>query len=277
MTLRPLSVPIIVQPPTVAGSQVEWFRSGVEKQMRGSGFGACHCELTCKYLSDAYNASALFVIRGFTEYHGVFVSDSTWDRPAGSSVDKHTASPLDHRQWYGQPVDPKMQVEDADITWIRHALPVATYMRNQYDLRNTGRESDRPKRFAAAVDAIYDCRYDDSLESILRHLWAGIETFFSGSKQNVLSTLAMRCALVLGREYRERMRVYDKVRELYQVRCAVVHDLTSRECAEDKLRTASRGSFELLRDLLTTQLDKDGSLANEDLLKVLLSAPSIAD
>ena len=246
---------------------------------------ACTCEIGSAKDSDrspgydtlnrAWLASALLVLRGFSQHVCLACSSYSWSAIAG-----HQARTSDvfaqqliregvdaavyrsERQlppFHGNLLDYHLQilgvggyrqdpVNEADAEWCQTHF--ATF--------NTLAAESAQFRFA--LKGAVDWRYAIDLRSAIARIWSAIEALF-GLNSELTYRMSVYAASLLETRGEARKTRYDSVRRLYTLRSKAVH---GGQILEDDLKSATRESFSLLRELILLTIERGHVLGSDD-------------
>lgn len=246
---------------------------------------ACTCEIESAKDSDtssgydtlnrAWLASALLVLRGFSQHVCLACSSYSWSTIAG-----HQARTSDvFRQqliregveaavyrsernlppFHGNLLDYHLQilavggsrqdpVNEADAEWFQTHF--ATF-------NTLAAES---ARFRFALEGAVDWRYAIDLRSAIARIWSAIEALFRLSSE-LSYRLSLYAASLLEPRGEARKTRYESVRRLYDLRSKAVH---GGQILEDDLKSATRESFSLLQALILLTIEKGHVLGTDD-------------
>ena len=280
LTLRPLESQISVFDLAAAGA-VGFREWAVLEPMAES----CSCEIESAKdsevvpgydaLNRAWLASALLVLRGFTNHLSVACSSYTWDTIAGHQ--KRTSYTFGE-QLRGEGVNTSVFNSNRELPPFKGGLldyhmrtfvadlerddPVndtdAEWVRDRYPLVNDLAADDN--RFRFALEAAVDWRYTQEMRSAIARIWSGIEAFFGINSELVYRISLMSASLLEQRGDRRKLR-FESVRKLYALRSKAVH---GEPLSPEILQSAMSDSFHLLRDLLLVAIGKGRALGKDD-------------
>ncbi len=97
----------------------------------------------------------------------------------------------------------------------------------------------------------FDSQYEDRSESDkLLDVLIGLEALYSGEPQDLTYRLAMRCAKHLGKSSDDREKIYNCLKDAYNIRSDIVHGRkdTVEECSKFK-KSTWRSAAEMLQEL----------------------------
>ena len=245
----------------------------------------CTCEIESAEDSDtspgddtlnrAWLASALLVLRGFSQHVCLACSSYSWSTIAGHQArtsdvfrqqliregveaavyrsERHLppfhGNLLDHHLQTlsvgGSRQDP---VNEADAEWCQTHF--ATF-------NTLAAESDR---FRFALEGAMDWRYAIDLRSAIARIWSAIEGIF-GSDAGSSYRMSLFAASLLEPRGEARKTRFASVGGLYRVRSKAVH---GEHILEDNLKRATRESISLLQELILLTIEKGHVLGRDD-------------
>ncbi len=224
-------------------------------------------------LNRVWLASALLTLRGFNCL-GLACNAYSWDwiagrqrtaagivRPEGPCGPKDLPSfeggLLDFHlnmwtaQVKGTPVKKDFTKDDAD--WVFQYFNIFNKLAN-------GSVS-----FSLALEAAIDWRFYKERRSAISRIWAGIEAIF-GMNSELKYRLSLLSASLLCTRGEERLRKFEAVKKLYDVRSKAVH---GEDLPQDKLHIAMVDSYNLLRDLIISTAEQGHALSEKDFNKAI--------
>ncbi len=280
ISLRPLSEPLSVFDLAAAGAA--GFRGWAVLEPVAA---SCTCEIETvrdadvspgyDTLNRTWLASALLVLRGFTNHLCVACSSYSWNEVAGHQkrtapifhqplVDEgpHEAvysSKRDLPKFHGDLLDFHLniivntasrtdEISETDAVWIR----------KNFDTFDRLAANSEPFRFA--LESSIDWRYAKDARSAVARLWSGIEAIFGISSELVYRISLLSASLLVSRGT-ERKEKFHEVKQLYGLRSKAVH---GAKMTDDKMADAVNGSFQLLADLLLLAVERGHSLSQDD-------------
>ena len=245
----------------------------------------CTCEIESAKDSDtppgydtlnrAWLASALLVLRGFSQHVCLACSSYSWSTIAGHQARTSDVFPqqliregveaavyrserhlppfhgnlLDyHLQTLAVGVSRQDPVNEADAEWCQTHF--ATF-------NTLAAESDR---FRFALEGAMDWRYAIDLRSAIARIWSAIEALFRLNTELVYRMSLLAASLLEPRGEARKTR-FASVRRLYGVRSKAVH---GEHILEDNLKRATRESFSLLQELILLTIEKGHVLGSDD-------------
>jgi hypothetical protein len=246
---------------------------------------ACTCEIesakdaamTPGYdtLNRAWLASALLVLRGFTQHVCVACSSYSWNLVAGhqertshvfrQQLEEDGAEAAVYRskrdlpKFEGDLLDFRLtlltntsartgEVTAEDATWIN----------GHFDVFNALAAESEPFRFA--LEAAIDWRFATDRRSAVSRLWSGIEAMLCVTSELVYRLSLLSACLLTDRGSARRVR-FEEVKKLYGLRSKVVH---GEQLPDGKIASALDDSYRLLADLLLLAIDKGHVLGQAD-------------
>ena len=226
-------------------------------------------------LNRAWLASALLVLRGFSQHVCLACSSYSWSTIAGhqartSDVFRQqliregveAAVYRSERQlppFHGNLLDHHLQtlavggsrqdpVNEADAEWCQTHF--ATF-------NTLAAESDR---FRFALEGAMDWRYAIDLRAAIARIWSAIEGIF-GSDAGSSYRMSLFAASLLEPRGEARKTRCALVGRLYKVRSRAVH---GEHILEDNLKKATRESISLLQELILLTIEKGHVLGSDD-------------
>ena len=280
LSLRPLAEEVSVFDLAAAGASGlrEW--AILEPLAR-----SCRCEIESALdgahmpgydaLNRAWLATGLLMLRGYSTALGVACSAYSWTKVAGHTTRLPPLDPellvktgvaatisdplrqlppfkgsvLDYHRKLFVPVAPRPDPPTLeDVEWIGEC----------YESFNKLAAEDT--RFRLALESAVDWRYTPEPRAAVARLWTGIEALF-GISSELVFRLSLLCACVLESRGRPRRERFAHVKRLYGLRSKLVH---GEVLAGAKVEQSLCGSFDLLRDLLVTAIERGHVLTQED-------------
>ena len=246
---------------------------------------ACTCEIVSAKDSDrspgydtlnrAWLASALLVLRGFSQHVCLACSSYSWSTIAGHQA---RTSDVFRQQLIHEGVEAAVYRSERNLPPFHGNLldyhlnilavggprqdPVneadAEWCQTHFATFNTlAAESDR---FRFALEGAMDWRYAINLRLAIARIWSAIEGLF-GSKNGSAYKMSLFSASLLEPRGKARKTRFDSVHGLYKVRSRAVH---GRQILEDDLKSATRESFSLLRELILLTIERGRVLGTDD-------------
>lgn len=226
-------------------------------------------------LNRAWLASALLVLRGFTQHLCVACSSYSWDIVAGhqertSHVFQQQLreegpdaavyiSRRDLPRFQGQLLDFHLSLlTNEDVQRGEVSVEDAAWIREHFDVFNKLAAQSQPFRFA--LEAAIDWRYAKDARSAVARLWSGIEAMFCISSELVYR-LSLLSACLLTERGDSRKAKFEEVKKLYGLRSKVVH---GEQLPDEKILSALNDSYHLLASLLLLSINKGRVLGQED-------------
>lgn len=280
VSLRPLGKPLTVFDLAAAGA-AGFHGWGV----LGPVAEACTCEIESArdaeaipgydVLNRAWLASALMVLRGFTQHMCVACSSYSWSIVAGHQErTKHVfqqqledegvnkavfASRRDLPPFSGNLLDFHLHVlgiEDRRTDAVDNND--ARWIRGHFETFN--RLAAESESFRFALEACVDWRFAKDIRSAVARLWGGIEATFGISSELVHRISLLSASLLEPRGQRRKER-FEHFKRLYGLRSKAVH---GEPLSPEKMSLALNQSYGLLRDLLLLSIEREHVLGKAD-------------
>jgi hypothetical protein len=115
--------------------------------------------------------------------------------------------------------------------------------------------------FRFALEAAIDWRYLGKPRAAIARIWSGIEALF-GIESELVYRISLLAASLLEPRGQTRKARFRSVRRLYGIRSKAVH---GQPLTEEQLRLAVSESFDILRSLMVSIIDKGRMLTIDDL------------
>lgn len=280
LTLVPLELPLSVFDLAAAGGV--GFR---EWAMLEPVSPLCTCEIEAAKDSDvapwydtlnrAWLASALLVLRGFSQHLGIACSSYSWSLITGH---QKRSSRAFQEQVVGEGIDaavyrPKRDLPpfkgnvldfharflvDADARIDPVSSDDAAWTAAYFETFN--RLASKSEPFRLALEAAIDWRFAKEPRLAVGRLWSGIEALF-GVTSELVYRISILCASLLEERGKLRKARFQAVKKLYSLRSKAVH---SEPLSQDQLVAAMNDSNRLLRELLLLTIERRHVLGTED-------------
>ena len=246
---------------------------------------ACTCEIVSAKVSDtspgydtlnrAWLASALLVLRGFSQHVCLACSSYSWSTIAGHQA---RTSDVFRQQLIREGVEDAVYRSERSLPPFHGNLldyhlkilavggsrqdPVnetdAEWCQTHFATFNTLAAESGPFRFA--LRGAVDWRYAIDLRSAIARIWSAIEALF-GVNSELSYRMSVYAASLLEPRGEARKTRFASVRRLYVLRSKAVH---GEEILEDDLKSATRESFSLLQELILLTIEKGHILGRDD-------------
>ena len=246
---------------------------------------ACTCEIVSAKDSDtspgydtlnrAWLASALLVLRGFSQHVCLACSSYSWSTIAGHQA---RTSDVFRQQLIREGVEAAVYRSERNLPPFHGNLldyhlrilgvggyrqdPVneadAEWCQTHFGTFNTLAAESEQFRFA--LKGAVDCRYAIDLRSAIARIWSAIEALFERSSELSYSMSVYAASLLEPRGEARKTR-FESVRRLYNLRSRAVH---GEPISEDGLESAMRESFSLLQELILLTIEKGKVLKRDD-------------
>ena len=226
-------------------------------------------------LNRAWLASALLVLRGFSQHVCLACSSYSWSTIAGHQVRtsdvfkqqliREGGEAAVHRSesqlppFHGNLLDYHLRilgvggsrqdpVNEADAEWCQ----------THFGTFNTLAAESEQFRFA--LKGAVDWRYAIDLRSAIARIWSAIEALFERNSELSYRVSVYAASLLEPRGEARKTR-FESVRRLYNLRSKAVH---GEPISEDGLKSATRESFSLLQELILLTIEKGKVLKRDD-------------
>jgi hypothetical protein len=245
----------------------------------------CTCEIETAKDSDvtpgydtlnrAWLASALLVLRGFSQLLGIACSSYSWSLIAGHQ--KRGAHSF-HEQVAEEGLDAAVFRPRRDLPPFKgNILDFHTHFLADRDARTDPVSSDdaawiathfetfnrlasESEAFRLALEATIDWRYAKEPRLALGRIWSGIEAVF-GITSELVYRISILAASLLEKRGEPRKARFQAVKRLYGLRSKAVH---GEPLAQEHLLSAMNDSHRLLRELLLLTIEKGHLLSADD-------------
>lgn len=251
----------------------------------------CRCEIESSVdaaimpgfdtLNRAWLACAMLMLRGHGRHQALACSAYSWSMIAGH---QGRTSEVFREQMQDEGVEAAVYRPRRDLPPFKGGLldyhvkmlvveeeerPVSTadsdWIRQNFNRFNSlAAESER---FGFALMACVDWRYLGSLRAAVARLWSGIEAVIA-----VQSELVFRVSLILAslltKRGEERIHKFQQIRRLYGARSKAVH---GDNISDKELAKAVAESYELLRQLLTLQVERGQPFSADDFDRAVMA------
>jgi hypothetical protein len=245
----------------------------------------CTCEIESARDSDvvpghdtlnrAWLASALLVLRGFSQHLGVACSSYSWNTIAGhqEKISNIFRDQLESEGVHAAVYKPRHDLPpfrgnlldfhtkllvDRDARTDSVSNGDAAWVYEQF--RTFNLLASESEAFRLALEAAIDWRYAKEPRLAVGRLWSGIEAVF-GISSELVSRISSLCASLLEERGESRKARFYAVKKLYGLRSKAVH---GEALSQDQLVAAMNDSYCLLRDLLLLTIEKRHVLTAED-------------
>jgi hypothetical protein len=246
---------------------------------------SCNCEIESARdsalipgydtLNRAWLASALLVLRGFTQHLCVAASSYSWNVVAGhqpgspeafrrrAQEESNDAAAMKSRR---QLPPFKGDLLDFHLTMLavsdRREGPVteddARWMRQHYQVFD--QLAAESESFRLSLEAAVDWRFAKDPRSAVARIWSGIEATFGITSELVYRVSLLSASLLEPRGLPRKTR-FRPVQKLYGLRSKIVH---GEKIDDVKMSMALNDSFQLLRQLLLLTIETGHVLGQDD-------------
>ena len=226
-------------------------------------------------LNRAWLASALLVLRGFSQHVCLACSSYSWSTIAGHQA---RTSDVFQQQLIREGVEASVYRSERQLppfhgNLLDYHLRILAVGESRQDPVNEADAEWCQTRFATfntlaaespqfrfALEAAMDWRYATDLRSAIARIWSAIEGLF-GVRSELVYRMSLLAASLLEPRGETRKTRFASVRRLYGVRSDAVH---GKHIPEDKLTRATRESFSLLQELILLTIEKGHVLGRDD-------------
>lgn len=238
----------------------------------------------CKYnrnaLQRAWLASSLIAIRGFTGHLSLAASPYSWNLISGRAKktkvifnkpkmgrweDQERTKEFLIEGWWGEILDFHMNIitnssmyrrpfQRDDAEWIKENIETYEKLR------------DENKTFQFATSILFRWRFMQDIRAAIASLWSGIEAICNVERE-LTFRIALYCSVALCTRGSKRKKKYNEIKKLYAMRSRTVHGSNMKE---EELQSTLDSSYELLRDLVKTFLERKRVLKKTDYENLLL-------
>ena len=245
----------------------------------------CTCEIETAKDSDvvpgydtlnrAWLASALLVLRGFSQHLAIACSSYSWSLIAGHQ--KRSARAF-QEQVLGEGIDaaiyrPKRDLPpftgnvldfharflvDGDARTDPVSSDDAAWIAKHFETFN--RLASKSEPFRLALEAAIDWRFAKEPRLAVGRLWSGIEAVF-GVTSELVYRISILCASLLEERGKPRKARFQAVKRLYSLRSKAVH---GEPLPQEQLISAMNDSQRLLRELLLLAIERGHVLGADD-------------